>query len=291
MAGRTYCLETPAAALGIYLIDEQSCLLIDSGEAAYGQQVLDVLGDQGWRVAVIINTHAHADHCGANRLIAEMTGADVYASEAEKIFLENPWMIPYSLFSAHPPKSLANRFIVPPATPEVKVIQPGNRVINGISFRIIDLSGHTPGQIGVLTPDGVLFAGDSLLSDLAYQSFPCPVVVDVQKYLATLETLAEESYDYLCIAHGAWVDQPAAIIDQNRGWLVGLVNDVLQAVQEQSIGREQLVQRIIEQRQLPVNTIQYYLTWSSVSAVISYLLDNRSIKAHFNLTGITYSSK
>ncbi|HOB11686.1 MAG TPA: MBL fold metallo-hydrolase [Syntrophomonadaceae bacterium] len=291
IAGKTYCLATPAATIGVYLIDKHNCLLIDSGEAAHGQQVLDFLNEQGWRVSAIINTHAHADHCGANKLIAEATGADIYASAPEKIFLENPWLIPYTLFSAHPPRSLDNRFIVPPASPEVEAVSPGNCVMQGVSIQFFDLSGHTPGQIGVFTPDQVLFAGDSLLSSQAYHTFPCPVVADVKSQLTALETLAESRYDHLCISHGGWVDQPLAVIEQNREWLLGLINDVLGALQGQAMNREQLVSCIIEKRKLTVNTVQFYLAWSSVSAVISYLLDNRSIKTHFHPAGITYTAR
>jgi len=291
IAGKTFCLDTPAATLGIYLIDENNCLLIDSGEAAYGQQVLTFIKEQGWRVSAIINTHAHADHCGANRLIAEVTGAGIYASASEKIFMENPWLIPYTLFSAHPPRPLTNRFIVPPASPDVEAVFPGSWVIEGASVQFISLNGHSPGHMGVLTPDRVLFAGDSLLSSQAYHTFPCPVVTDVRSQLASLQTLAEGGYDYLCIAHGGWIDQPLAVIDQNREWLLRLINDVLMAVQKQAMSREQLVHLVIEQRKLPVNTTQYYLAWASVSAVISYLLDHRSIKANYQPTGITYIAK
>ena len=289
LIGRSYCLDTPAASLGLYLGDDNHCLLIDSGEAAYGQQVVSILHEQGWRVSALINTHAHADHCGANRIIAETFGAAVYASAAEKVFLENPWLIPYTLFSAHPPRSLTNRFIVPPASPKVDVLEPGTRVISGVLLNIIDLGGHTPGQIGVMTPDGVLFAGDSMLSSQSYRTFPCLVMADVAKQLASLDLLEKVHFNKLCLAHGGCPDQPGFMIDQNRTWLQELINGVLQALQGKTLNREEIVGRIITDRTLPVNTTQYYLVWSTVSAVISYLLDNRLIKTNYHPTGIAYS--
>jgi len=291
ISGKTYCLTTPAATLGLCLIDEHNCLLIDSGEATFAQQVLAFLEERGLRIAAIINTHAHADHCGGNQLIAEATGADIYASAAEKLFLENPWLIPYTLYSAHPPKPLTNRFIVPPLSPDVEVVPSENGVIEGLNFQFVDLPGHSPGQLGVLTPDRVLFAGDSLLSSQAYETFPCPVVTNVESQLKTLDTLAESRYDYLCIAHGGVVDNPTGVIEQNRAWLLGLIDEVLAAVRGQDMSREQLVNLVIGQRQLTVNTVQYYLAWSSVSAVISYLLDTRRIKTNFHPAGITYTAR
>lgn len=291
LTGRSYCLETPGAVLGIYLCDNNHCLLMDSGEAAYGQQVVNILDEQGWRVSALINTHAHADHCGANRIIAEAFGAAVYASASEKVFLENTWLIPYTLFSAHPPRYLANRFIVPPVSPPAQVIEMGSQVIKGISLDIIDLGGHTPGQIGIITPDGVLFAGDSLLSNQSYSTFPCLVTVDVQKQLASLDLLREISFNKLCISHGGCIDQPSSLINRNREWVHKLLDDVVVALQGQSLNREEIVSRIIAQRELTVNTTQYYLVWSTVSAVISYLLDNRLIKTNYHPTGIVYSVK
>ena len=289
LIGRSYCLETPAASLGLYLGDDNHCLLIDSGEAAYGQQVVNMIHQQGWRVSALISTHAHADHCGANQIIADTFGAAVYASAAEKVFLENPWLIPYTLFSAHPPRSLANRFIVPPASPKVDVLEPGTRVISGISLNIIDLGGHTPGHIGVMTPDGILFVGDSLLSSQSYQTFPCLVMADVAKQLASLDLLEKIHFKELCLAHGGCSDQPGSLIDQNRVWLKELINDVLLALPGQLLSREEIVGRIIAGRTLPVNTTQYYLVWSTVSAVISYLLDNHLIKTTYHPNGIVYS--
>jgi glyoxylase-like metal-dependent hydrolase (beta-lactamase superfamily II) len=289
LVGQSYCLETPAASLGLYLGADKHCILIDSGAVADGQQVVSILQKQGWEVSALINTHAHVDHSGANRIIADTFGAAVYASAAEKVFLENPWLAAYTLFSAHPPRSLANRFIVPPASPEVHALEHGMQVISGVSLNIIDLGGHTPGQIGVMTPDGVLFAGDSLLSSLSYQTFPCLVMADVAKQLASLDLLEKIHFKELCLAHGGCSDQPGSLIDQNRVWLKELINDVLLALPGQLLSREEIVGRIIAGRTLPVNTTQYYLVWSTVSAVISYLLDNHLIKTTYHPNGIVYS--
>jgi glyoxylase-like metal-dependent hydrolase (beta-lactamase superfamily II) len=289
LVGQSYCLETPAASLGLYLGADKHCILIDSGAVADGQQVVSILQKQGWEVSALINTHAHVDHSGANRIIADTFGAAVYASAAEKVFLENPWLAAYTLFSAHPPRSLANRFIVPPASPEVHALEHGMQVISGVSLNIIDLGGHTPGQIGVMTPDGVLFAGDSLLSSPSYQTFPCLVIADVAKQLASLDLLEKAPFNKLCLSHGGSIDQPDSIIELNRTWLQGLINDVLQALQGNVLSREEIVGHIITGRTLPVNTTQYYLVWSTVSAVISYLLDNHLIKTTYHPNGIVYS--
>ena len=57
------------------------------------------------------------------------------------------------------------------------------------------------------------------------------------------------------------------------------------------MSREEITGRIIAQRELTVNTTQYYLVWSTVSAVISHLLDHRLITALHQPTGIAYISK
>lgn len=289
LIGNSYLLETPAISLGVYRFDRHRCLLVDSGEARNASRVLEVIDQQGWQIAAIINTHAHADHCGANPLIAEAMGCSIHASPQEKIFLENPWLIPYTMYSAHPPRSLANRFIMPPASAGVEVLPLGNHEILGRSFRIMDLGGHSPGQIGVITPDGVLYAGDSLLGPGAYHSFPCLLLTNVRQHQTTLNSLQAASYNLLCIAHGGKADEPGTLIRQNISWMENLLDDAIAALKNSPIlSREELIESIIQKRKLPVNTTQYYLAWSSLSAVISFLLDDRRIKVQYTPAGIRY---
>ena len=66
------------------------------------------------------------------------------------MFIENPILSPFSIYSTYPLEPLKNKFIMNPYSKVTDVITGDRILINGQEFRIIELSGHTMGQIGIL---------------------------------------------------------------------------------------------------------------------------------------------
>jgi len=113
-SGLTACIDTPDA-----------------------DAVLQALGEAGWRLDFIFNTHWHPDHAGGNAAIKAATGA----------------------------------FIVGPA--EVTRIAPLDRTVAGgdvvelgeSRFEVIDAGGHTLGHIAYYdAADRIAFVGDTLFA-------------------------------------------------------------------------------------------------------------------------------
>lgn len=64
----TYYIESPAK-IGIYVMEDSSVYLIDSGndkEAA--KKVKKILEAKNWKLKAILNTHSNADHIGATNI-------------------------------------------------------------------------------------------------------------------------------------------------------------------------------------------------------------------------------
>lgn len=118
------------------LHDGQQALVVDPGDAAPVRAALERLA---LRLASILVTHHHADHTGGVAELRAETGAQVFGPARERI-----------------PQ---------PYTP----LQGGDVVQTlGVSFRVIDVPGHTAGHIAYFTADGdgapLLFCGDTLFS-------------------------------------------------------------------------------------------------------------------------------
>ena len=118
------------------LHDGQQALVVDPGDAAPVRAALERLA---LRLASILVTHHHADHTGGVAELRAETGAQVFGPARERI-----------------PE---------PYTP----LQCGDVVQTlGVSFRVIDVPGHTAGHIAYFTADGdgapLLFCGDTLFS-------------------------------------------------------------------------------------------------------------------------------
>lgn len=63
-------------------------ILIDTGCPITAPKLLDFL--EGRDVRLVVNTHHHEDHVGANRLVAERFGAEVLAHPDSIPVIENP---------------------------------------------------------------------------------------------------------------------------------------------------------------------------------------------------------
>ncbi len=86
-------------------------------------------------------------------------------------------------------------------------------------LEIVALPGHTPGQIGVLTPDGVLYAADSIFGSKVLDTYAVPYHADPCTARATLEeirTIAPK-LSFLVPSHGPVVSGQdiEAMIDAN----------------------------------------------------------------------------
>ena len=87
--------------------------IVDSGNTEVdGEYILETLDEYfkfsniEYKVKAIINTHAHADHCGGNAIIQKNTQCEVWASHFEKGSLENPNYHTSILWGAIAPKEI-----------------------------------------------------------------------------------------------------------------------------------------------------------------------------------------
>ncbi len=124
-------------------------LLIDPGGP--DPHLLGRLGQEGWRLKWIVNTHGHADHVAGNRHWAEATGARVVVHHLDWEFFSRPEMQAAARAEGFPPLEHADL-----------LVKDGDRLPLGRrQAAILHTPGHTPGAICLYFP-GHLFTGDTL---------------------------------------------------------------------------------------------------------------------------------
>ena len=149
----------------------RDCVVIDPGYEP--EIILCYLSEKGLTLQAILLTHGHFDHVGAVRELAAQTDCQVYLNPKEL---------------AMPPMQTAGPLYYTHTYGE------GDRLdIAGISFRVLETPGHTPGSV-CLVAENNLFSGDTLFrGSCGRTDLPCG---DHRAMTESLKRLAALREDY-----------------------------------------------------------------------------------------------
>jgi len=259
--------------VGVVRGESGNAIMIDTGIGeTNGKKALKSIREAlGEEVSAILTTHGHADHFGANMVVVKRTGAKVYAPTIDEVFLRYPMFQPSSLFGgADPLDALRGSFLLADASPVDAVYDAGPVVIDGVDLDVIDLSGHSPGQKGILV-DSVFFCADVVLPESVLAKYRIPYLYSVTQHLAALDRAADLSYSIAVPGHGAIVEDLTDLIDLNRS-LVNQVIDVIMCELAIPKTAESILTGILNCMDAPIHDAPgYYLLQPTVFAFLSHL--------------------
>ena len=131
--------------------DTLEAAVIDPGDEP--DRILLTLAESRLAAKLIINTHGHFDHVGANRRLKEVTGAPILIHPLDKPML------------GQLAQSAAAWGMTADNSPEPdRELQDGDEVTFGkITLKVLHTPGHTPGGISLYT-DKEVFVGDTLFA-------------------------------------------------------------------------------------------------------------------------------
>jgi len=271
-------------SIGVY-IHNKAAILIDSGsDERSAKDALDALQEHGYKIAAIINTHCHPDHCGGNSFFQKLfPDIKIFSSDAEKAFIEDPQVAPRCFCGgAAPFAGLQNKHIAPQnfsvVTDIIAPYKDQTITILGAEFKIVTLQGHTPGMIGVITPDDVLYSGDALFGEETLRKHPILFYTDIEKTLATFHKLARLELDTCVLYHGGIINNLAHIAKQHEEKVLHTQATILAILQQESLSIDALTQKIMQLYKISDNMIAFTLTQTAIRAYLTYLEKQQKIK-------------
>ncbi len=272
---KTYYIKNPTN-IGIYKADDENVYLIDSGnDKDAGKKILKLVGEQGWKVKGIINTHSNADHIGGNKVICDRTDCDVYAYNIEKAFTEYPILEPSFLYGGYPFKDLRNKFLM---AKETNAINIKDNLPKGLEYFV--LKGHFFDMIGIRTSDNVVFLGDALFSEETITKYHLFFLYDVREFLNTLDYLQGINGKLFIPSHCQATDDIQGLIELNRN----KVNEMLNLIYEcckNKMTFDDVLKYVFDTYSLTMNVNQYVLSGSTVRSYLSYLCDEGRLVYEF----------
>ena len=134
----------------VYEEGKKDVLLFDPADR--GDYLYEALRDKGFLVKAILLTHGHFDHIWGAEKLRELSGAKLYAFEAERELCADPGMN----ISASAGRAVS-------IVPDEWFVDGQEVTLNDITFRAILTPGHTAGSgCFYFEKDKILVSGDTL---------------------------------------------------------------------------------------------------------------------------------
>lgn len=281
----SYYYDVTVSSIGLYNVGDNKVVLFDSGiNEKAAKEINKTLKKRGWIPIAIINTHHHADHCGGNAYFQkEYSGLPVYATEREKIFIQYPDMQPTCFCNgAFPLTELCINALQPAAsivTHEITPYRDQSIQIQGVPFTIVTLPGHTPGMIGIITTDNVLYCGDAFFGPETFAKHGVLFYTNIQATLDSLKKLKTLPVASCVYYHGGLCsEEMSEAIDRHSEKLQQTARDILNIIKrENHVSLEAITEEVMRTYHAPANMMSYTLTQTAVNAYVRYLEDQADI--------------
>ncbi|MFH0959345.1 MAG: MBL fold metallo-hydrolase [Pseudomonadota bacterium] len=210
-----------------YLIDG---LLIDTGcsraLADFSGFVRDV------RINLVVNTHSHEDHIGANNMVERMVGCPIYAAEKAIPNIKNPPKIPWYRDQAWGAAEPSNPLPLP------DVVETSR-----FSFDVIDTPGHSPDHVCLVEKNRRwVFSGDLFVGKELVFAGPETNVSDMLKSINHLTELMDDETILFTALRTVRFDGRRALIDFARHF-EGL-RDQARKLASQGMNVQEIVNRL-----------------------------------------------
>ena len=261
--GNTYFIKG-GTNTGVYLFENKNALLIDPGLSGLRpKNMINMFENEKIIPKYIVNTHEHEDHVGACHQIKNAyPEIAIFASDEAKLFIERP-----ELFSDFILGGKHNKFLTEKLfhrnTEKIyvdEIICEGKLQKNGVDFEVINLKGHTSGSIGILTSDGVLFAGDLLIGEETLSKYDFLFLQDVEEYLKSLDIVKSLDFDYIVLAHGKKVldkNDTILLIEKHKQAVHKYLCQIIENLKV-PMNVDTLLKKIIKENELTYNYKEYY---------------------------------
>lgn len=275
----TYAAVGATALMPIYKLNDTDIVLLDTGYAKLDRSALTKLFDgNGFCLKGIICSHAHFDHTGNTRYLQERYGCPAAAQIIEAGISVNPDAYRANYVALTYGKSreffLEECFIA-------DVIIPADATaldFCGVRFGILQLPGHSAGHIGIVTPDGVAYLGDCLISQSEIDNAKLPTSMFIARDLESKRSLHALDCPAYIIAHKEVLTDIHDLIDRNISFVQEKEQEILDCLRDGMTFSDWIYRFCKQENILTRNELKFSIVERNFSNFAAYLTDTGKIE-------------
>lgn len=266
--------------------EKTSVYLIDSGNnKSHADAIAECLKSSfpSPVLKAIINTHSHADHCGANIYLKELTGCQIWASTGEAAIMECPVIESGLIWGGMPVKELETPYFVARQCKVDRTFTNSEHFLieDKISVQSVSLKGHYIDQTGFLITDTdkkkTMFAGDALSGRNVIKKYWIQYLFNEELTKQSLEKLSGINADFYVPGHGQCVQEIEGLVELNMIALLETEDMILDELKTPKTA-EQVLKAVADRNSIPLKLSQYTLIGCTLRSYLSSLCDAGRIK-------------
>lgn len=290
------CIYYISGPTNIGIIEEQlsdtksNLYMIDSGcNTEDGKRIFteitEYFAQKDITIKAIINTHSHADHCGANNYIQQKTNCEIWITENEQGSLINPFLQPIISWGGNPLPEINSSYYVAEKTVPNKIINTNEKLTlnNGIKLSFINLPGHYFEMIGILCENDnkkILFASDGIFGRKNIGKYWIPFLYDVKEFKNSLDTISSLNADFCIPGHGEPTSQIEETVELNKIAIISNEQCILEALKHKNQTQEDILKYVADKNEINLHIAQYMLIGCTIKAYLTFLYNEGKISYH-----------
>ena len=215
ICGKTWIFQN-AVTIPFYRLNDREVILLDSGFFSRDRQALhDYFHDNHLRVSAILGSHVHQDHAGNLAYFQRNHGAEIILPETEASLLSSVDMIRF-LYPTDTREQALDSFSHLLLRADRTFSREETEIkIQGETFGLLYLPGHTPDHTGVATPDDILYVGDTVVDEQTLAQIQLPSTFCWEDDFASKKRLRHEIHRGYLLAHAGYHEDLNFLIDRN----------------------------------------------------------------------------
>lgn len=278
--GNTYAAVGSTALLPIYKLNERDIVLIDTGYAKLDRAgLVNLLDGSGLVPKYVLCSHAHFDHTGNVRYLQERYGAKAILSLIEAGISVNPdsYRANYVALTYGKSREL---FLEECFTADRVLRETDTSLeLDGRTFGILPLPGHSAGHLGFVTPDGAAYVGDCLISQSEIDGAKLPTSMFIARDLESKAYLRTTDYPVYILAHKEVVRRGAleGLIDRNIGFIQSKRAELLEVLEDGMTFPEWIGAFCQRENVRTHNELKFSIVERNFSNFVSWLTDSGAV--------------